>query len=531
MKAPPQRPAPAGGSKVIPIITGQNPTPKPNGAEPTTGIRPVAAVEPSKPSKTPTPPPAQPPIALPAATRAKRPFLFTRGSHVELAHALLFQLETFVDGRNKLPIYDEGSLYSYDGAHGVWARVDEVKAGRLVQSFDGATVGKVRLKLKESDIKGAMACARREVAHDGFFSATAPGLVFRDTLVTVRPDGTIQKKPHSSEHRARFAYDFDYTDEDPVRFLKSLGGIFAPDEDKAEKIQFIGEFGGASLLGGATRLQRWVLLRGLGDDGKSTLIDMIRAAMPIGSTCSIRPQDLEDEYSRADLAGKLLNTVTEVKQRDVLEAETLKAVTVGDEMRGRRIRESPIDFKPRAGHIFAANGYPKFSDSSHGFWRRPVVVTFNRRFTGDPERVVGLAEDIIAAERAQVVCWLVRMGAKALARGGYVEPKSHAAALKEWRGETDAVFEFVLEALQPSPSKTPTKLNGWAEGTVLYKAFIAWSEATGHRSMSSTAFGRRLTELGFPHQNGGDGDRLRPLRPLRSGETRHELTIKKGGKE
>jgi putative DNA primase/helicase len=475
-------------------------------------------------------PPAKPPTnGQEAKTDPKRPiqpqpparaFNFASGSHVELSHALLQQLQSVADGKLKIPVYDEGSLYRYNPTSGVWERVDEVKAGKIIQGFDGAQAGRQPLKLKESDVKGGLACARREASVEGFFSSAPAGLVFKDALVSIAPDGGVTKAPHSSTNRARFAYDFDYTEEEPTEFLAAMRGMFQPDEDVEAKINLIGEFAGASLLGGATKLQRWILLKGGGDDGKSTLIDMIRGAMPAGSTCSIKPEDLEDQYSRADLAGKLLNTVTEVKQRDILEAETLKAVTAGDEMRGRRIREAPIDFKPRAGHIFAANGYPKFSDSSHGFWRRPIVITFNRRFTGDPAKIVGLAEEILRRERPAIVCWLVRNGAKAIARGSYLEPKSHVAAIQEWRGETDAVFEFIEECLVVSKKKTPSIVNGWSSPPDLYRAFVEWAGETGHREMSSTAFGRRLTELGHADQKAGNGQRYRPLRVLAKGEVK-----------
>jgi P4 family phage/plasmid primase-like protien len=466
--------------------------------------------------------PSAPAPPMPVLPNRRRAYNFTSESHVELSKALIQQLEVNVEGKLREPIYDEGSLHSYDPTHGVWRRVGEVEAGRIVQGFDGIQAGKKYLKIKESDVKGALACARREVARDGFFSNAQPGLVFKNVLVLVSKGLVgVTKLPHSADHRARHSYDFDYTEKEPEKFMAALRGMFKPDDDVEEKINLVGEFAGASLLGAATSLQRWVLLKGGGDDGKSTLIDMIRAAMPFGSTCSIKPEDLEDEYHRADLAGKLLNTVTEVKQREMLDAETLKGVTAGDEMRGRKIREAPIDFKPRAGHIFAANGFPKFSDSSHGFWRRPIVVMFNRRFTGDPEREVGLAERIVASERAEIVCWLVRRGAAAIARGAYVEPKSHANAIREWRGETDAVFEFVAESLVVTKKRPVSTLNGWSYPIDVYQSFLKWATKTGHKEMSSTAFGRRLTELGYTEVK-TNGHRYRPLRVLRSNETKAE---------
>jgi P4 family phage/plasmid primase-like protien len=457
----------------------------------------------------------------------KKTFPFKRGSHVELGYALLFHLEAVDDGRIRHAVYDEGGLYAYDVAQGVWQRVEEMRAGKIIQRLDGAAIGGRPLKLKESDVKGALACARREAHIDGFFANAPPGLVFKDSLVTA-VDGGVLKSPHNPDNRARFAYDFDYVEDEPTRFLTALRGMFKPDDDAEAKIQLVTEFAGVCLLGAATRLQRWVLLKGGGDDGKSTLVDMIRAAMPAGATCSIKPEKLEDQYDRADLAGKLLNTVTEVKQREVLDSETLKAVTAGDQMRGRRIRESPIDFKPRAGHIFAANGYPKFSDSSHGFWRRPIVVLFNRRFTDDPEREVGLAEKIIAAERQKIVCFLVRAGSRAMARECYVEPKSHSEAIKEWRGETDAVFEFVGEMLVVLQGST-TITSKWTLTSGLYDMFLEWAGKTGHKEMSSTAFGRRLTELGYVSKPNGYGYMLRPLRARLKSETPNMKSL--GGTE
>ena len=489
---------------------------------PTKAPKPPKAKAPPKPPAAPPPrPPKQPmpPGAVPPPP--SRPVTFQRGSHVELARGLLLRLETRVGGKIQAPIYDEGCLHRYDVKRGVWARVSETEAGRIIQSFDGFSAGKGFVKLKESDVKGGQACARREVSREGFFSQQRAGgaLVFRDTVVSVGADGTVTKAALSPEHRARFAYDFEYTEEEPSRFVGALARMFQDDPDREEKILLLGEFAGACLLGAATKLQRWVLLKGGGDDGKSTLIDMVRAAMPADSTCSIKPENLEDEYNRADLAGKLLNTVTEIKQRDVLEAETLKAVTVGDEMRGRRIREAPIDFKPVAGHLFAANGYPKFSDSSHGFWRRPIVVLFNHRFTNDPERNINLSDEILAEERAKIVCWFVRRGAEAIKRGKYLEPKSHFEAIKEWRGETDAVYEFVEECLIVSKHKSPSRLNGHSPPSELHTPFNEWAKKTGHREMSSTAFGRRLTELGYPELR-SNGLRWRPLRPRRPGESK-----------
>lgn len=461
--------------------------------------------------KTPEEPQKAPPKA------AKSPYRLKGKGHIQYAKALQHEFSVNLDGKVIAPVYDEGAFYRYDPV-GIWARISEEELARTLERYDRTPFGKHVIHLKAADLKGALWCLRGLAWSREFFTGTSPGLPFRDAFVYVTGEGEIGFRDHSPEHLVRFAYDFPYTEEEPALLLDALRGMFKPDDDGPEKVQLVGEFAGVCLLGAATRLQQWLLLKGPGEDGKSTLLELITGCFPTGSTCSIRPERLENEYDRADLCGKLLNTVSEVNQREVLDSVTLKAITTGDKMRGRPIREKPIEFKPIAGHILASNEYPRFADSSHGFWRRPLVLTFNRRFTGDPARVLGLAEKVLATERPQMVSWLIRTGAKALARGAYTIPASHPQAIDDWRAETDPIYEFVKDRLSVTLKRPVTRENGWTPIADLYGGLTEWAEKRGFRAPSMNAFGRRLNALG--HLEGKvNGKRYRPLRLLKDSET------------
>ena len=95
---------------------------------------------------------------------------------------------------------------------------------------------------------------------------------------------------------------------------------------------------------------------------------------------SIPPQQFDQEYYRAELDGKRLNSVSELPRADILRAESFKAIIAGDPIIGRVIHSSPRTIKPIAGHIFAANHLPNTDDLSHAFWCRFMVVSFNRVF-------------------------------------------------------------------------------------------------------------------------------------------------------
>ena len=90
---------------------------------------------------------------------------------------------------------------------------------------------------------------------------------------------------------------------------------------------------GSSAVGGCaagSTFQKVIILKGKGNDGKSTLARIIIAAMPKGSVTSIAPQAFDREFSRAELVSSLLNVVSELPEGDLLDSGPAKAVTVGD---------------------------------------------------------------------------------------------------------------------------------------------------------------------------------------------------------
>ena len=70
--------------------------------------------------------------------------------------------------------------------------------------------------------------------------------------------------PHAPEHRARFAYPFDYTPDSRCPKLDAfLEQLFADVVDTFERdmrINLLQEFIGACLVGEATRYQRYLIL-------------------------------------------------------------------------------------------------------------------------------------------------------------------------------------------------------------------------------------------------------------------------------
>jgi P4 family phage/plasmid primase-like protien len=423
---------------------------------------------------------------------------FERGDHVEMAEHLLARLRTAADPL----VGDENRIHGYSAAIGIYTPVEPSKLSVIVQGFAGATVAgnKRPLSIRAADVSGSSKLAYDRIADPGFFAAAAPGLAFCNGFVCVSADGP-KLLPHSPEHRARNAYPFDYAgNRPPVAFLAFLHGLFRDDSDREEKIVCLQEHLGASLVGQATRYQRSIVNIGEGGEGKSTLVNIVSRAFPPGSVEAIAPQDWGQEYRRAMLAGKLLNVVAELPEADIIESEAFKAIVTGDPIVGRHIREAPFTFRPIAGHLFAANRLPGTNDQSEGFWRRLIVVRYNRNFARDPECDPQIAEKVITAELPLVVAWMLEGAARIMREKAHTLPASHVVELDAWRASADQVRAFVEECCSAD------KLGFGTSATTVYENYRMWSQRNGHRPVASNKFGMRMRAMGKAALHGRTGN-------------------------
>lgn len=473
--------------------------------------RSVARYDPAHPQEEPPPPP--PPLTIHDAVDAPlanfdadRDYesvvtaqhgqpVFALGSEGEIAYRLRASLE---DGG--VLSFDLGTLWRYSTARGVFEQLPEKQVqAHLVRTFDGATyvtgldkmgapvVKPLRLSYKA--VQGIQSILNATVSRPGYFDAAPPGVTTQSGFVYAR-DGELVVDPHSPDQRSTYLIDapFDRNAE-PVEFVRMLRACFRDDADCEEKVLLLQEFVGACLLGMATKYQKACILLGDGANGKSTVQEVIMSLFAGDVITAVVPQDL-DEYQKASLSKSRLNVVNELPETELLSSAVVKALISGDLINARPIRQNPFSFRPRAGHLFAANALPGVRDLSPGFWRRWLVVPFNRVFT-PAEQDRGLARRIIQGERAGLVAWAVRGAARLQQQGQYTESQPVRDQLSQWRHAVDTVSQYVEERLR----KTDV---GRTAPQQIYEDYKLWAMATGHKNpVTLTSFGLRLSKLGI----------------------------------
>lgn len=414
-----------------------------------------------------------------------------RGDHGEVA-ALLF---TAIERLGKAtPVFDCGELWRYSPGAGLWVAVDKDQVVRLVGGIAGmpirASEGKEPKTFKASGPnadgvhKYLVGFAKKGATGPGFFDKCPEGVAVTNGFLVV-DDGAVVLRAHDSGQRVRDRVQlaFDAHVRAPA-WDKALAEWFKGD-DASEKISFLQEFAGGALFGLSPRYQRCAVCLGAGANGKSALLDVVSALFPEGTVTSIPPQDVDDERMGAGLDRSRLNVVTEMPERAILESGGFKAAVVGDRMTRRRAYGREFTFRPRAGHLFAANHLPPVVDTSDGFWRRLVIVKFDNRFEGDQVDTT-LADRILRDELPGVLAWAVRGAARLVQNNCYTEVPSSKAELGEWRGESNPVALWREARCEPG---------GWTDASTLYRDYRDWAPANGFMPLSVVRFGRRMKEL------------------------------------
>ena len=415
------------------------------------------------------------------------------GSDVELARRLVVNLRA----RHGELAHCEGSFWFHDRTH--WKALNDTTLRRMVHEMDGlnTTRGK-RVAISSNRVTGVLREAAAMLDHDGkFFAASSVGInVTNGFLAFSQHDGSVSLRPHAADDRCRYALEVDWRPDVDWRrkgsFLgKLLDGCFAGDPERDGKITLLSEVFGCAALGFGTRLhspKAVVLLGRQAGNGKSTVLEVMRALLPLDATISLPPAKFGDERHTVHLVGKLLNAADELGSGQVIASDKFKAIVTGDVISARDVYRPKIDFQPRALHVFATNALPSFSQGMDaGVRRRLLPIEFNRTIP-PAERVPEIAARIRETEMDLLLAFAVEGAQRILRTKAFTELPSSVAAMSEWTEGADPVLAWITARCEFELAARVTK-------TDAYRDFLHWSETEGHhrsRLPSRASFVQRV---------------------------------------
>jgi P4 family phage/plasmid primase-like protien len=302
-----------------------------------------------------------------------------------------------------------------------------------------------RLLEQNADTKSWSTHRAGEVA--AYLAVDAPTLWERPPLDTLNlPNGLLNLDsrtltPHSPGHLSpiQLPLTFDPAARCP-EWEAFIGDVF-PEDCRTLAFEII-----AWLLCPDTSIQRAFLLRGDGQNGKSTYLSAVTAALGVDNVAGLSLQKLEsDRFAVARLLGKLANICPDLPSDHLVSTSVFKAIVGGDRLLGEYKYGQSFEFLPFVRLLFSANHFPQSKDSSYAFFRRWEVIPFDRIITREQR----LAKPDILARLTSPMelsgllnrCLAVLPALRS--RGGFAQTETTTAARLEFQEHTDPLAVWI----------------------------------------------------------------------------------------
>jgi putative DNA primase/helicase len=267
-------------------------------------------------------------------------------------------------------------------------------------------------------------------------------------------------------------------------------------DGKQELMSWVWKAIGYSLTGLTTE-QCFFLCHGIGSNGKSTFLNMLRSLTgEYGEQATFETFLRQDRESvRNDLAtlkGCRFVAALEMDQGRQLAESLVKALTGGDALTVRFLFSEFFTYTPQFKVWLAANHKPEIRGTDHAMWRRVRLIPFDVVIPENQQDKT-LSEKL-RGELPGILTWAVR-GCLAWQEEGLEPPEAVKTATQAYKEESDRLSSFLAECCIVQPDlRTPA-------GN-LFAAYQEWLKTNGEKDgLNQTQFGRALNERGFQKDN------------------------------
>ena len=268
-------------------------------------------------------------------------------------------------------------------------------------------------------------------------------------------------------------------------FLRFLDKVL---ESKQELIDYLQRFVGYSLTGRTTE-QVLVFLYGTGANGKTTLANIIEQLL--GDFAAVADRSLlmhrDNRTSSNDVAalrGARLVKVSELNDGERLDEASVKTMTGGDMVSCRFLYGEFFSYYPDYKILLLGNYKPKVRGRDLGIWRRIHLLPFKVAIP-ESERDQKLFEKL-KAELPGILAWAVR-GCLEWQRMGLKPPAGVRDEVEAYRHSEDIFRQWIEERC----------VLGEAEKSPASELLLSFINFSNWRNITSTKFGRMLSEAGF----------------------------------
>jgi len=265
---------------------------------------------------------------------------------------------------------------------------------------------------------------------------------------------SLELKPHSPKHLSRVLLPVEYhkSEHEDIEknlentlFWKFLKSSFTVNgEFRRKDFEMVLEIIASMIIKRHVDEKAFMFL-GSGENGKSVCLGYIQSILGKNNVCSITLQDIaDDKFMRANLDGMSANIFSDLEHNELKKTGKIKAITSNEGIEVQKKYAQGFTLYPFCKLLFSCNRFPKVYDQTQGFFRRWVIIKWERNFENDPERIEYLKEKLDADqnEKNLVFSCLVTIAAKLNKVGKFTHSKDWKTIQKDWNANADPIDDF-----------------------------------------------------------------------------------------
>jgi P4 family phage/plasmid primase-like protien len=234
------------------------------------------------------------------------------------------------------------------------------------------------------------------------------------------------------------------------------------------------------------QFQKFMFFYGLGDSGKSTIINYLIKIVGEENVCNIPPQRLNDKFTTASLLHKILNSCGDISSSAIKETDTIKQLTGNDSIKAEYKGGEIFFFKNYAKLLFSANDMPLVLDEkSNGFYRRLLILKFNTKGDYIPE-----LERLIESEIESIIPFFLLNLKNAYGRGKLFESEDSKREVNSLRRDSDTVEAFLYDRTTECQGRIIDRVD-------LYSYYKEYCENENRVSLANKGFFNSMRVKGY----------------------------------
>lgn len=322
-----------------------------------------------------------------------------------------------------------------------------------------------------------------------------------------KPTDTFEERTSKLFHTERFfAYclPFDYDPKADAQGFEQFLTELTSSKDRPtgdyKMAQLVLEYLGSTISGDKPLEHKALMLIGEGRNGKSVLLNVVQHVLGEGNYKTLGLAELGNPDRRPGIERVLANICSEESPKSFRDnSEALKAITAGDTIGARVLRQQPYDIKPTLKLWLATNNPPESNDSSHGFHSRIIPQPCEALMVGAAEakemrtannglmppgvyEINPNLEAALCAEAPGIFNLAWDAYAKAKRRGEFTKPEAVTAMHSEMKDEGSLVQTIIRDTFRVVDKELPVDAaTFWPETAACLKAFVQSATHFGWR--------------------------------------------------